>query len=59
MTRELKPGLRNNPEEWNEEGGGRDVHVGGDMGCSLTISPDWSLSVATSVHPASISVSPS
>ena len=31
MTRELKPGLSNNPEEWSEEGGGRDVHVGGDM----------------------------
>ena len=29
--RELKPGLGNNPERWDWEGGGRDVQVGGDM----------------------------
>ena len=30
--RELKPGLLNNLEGWDGEGGGRDVQVGGDMG---------------------------
>ena len=29
--REPKPGLGNNPEEWDGEGGGRDFQVGGDM----------------------------
>ena len=31
MTRELKPGFSNNLEEWDGEGGGRDVQVGADM----------------------------
>ena len=30
--RELKPGLGNNPEGWDGKGGGKDVHVGADMG---------------------------
>ena len=30
--RELKPGLSNNLEGWDGEGGGRDVQVGGDRG---------------------------
>ena len=30
--RELKPGLGNNLEGWDAEGGGRDVQVGGDIG---------------------------
>ena len=30
--RELKPGLRNNLEGWDGEGGGRDIQVGGDKG---------------------------
>ena len=29
---ELKPGLDNNLERWDQEKGGRDVQVGGDMG---------------------------
>ena len=31
-TRELKPGLYNNLDGWDGEGGGRDVQMGGDMG---------------------------
>ena len=29
---ELKPGLDNNLEGWDQEEGGRDVQVGGDIG---------------------------
>ena len=30
--RDFKPGLGNNLEGWDGEGGGKDVQVGGDMG---------------------------
>ena len=32
MTRELKPGFSNNLEEWDGEGGGREVQEGGIIG---------------------------
>ena len=34
--RELKPGLSNILEGWGGEGGGRDVHVGVDIGKLIT-----------------------
>ena len=38
---EFKPGLCNNLEGWNGEGGERDIQVGGDMGKPMADSFDF------------------
>ena len=47
MTRELKPGLCDNLEGWDEEGGGRDIQEGGDTDIPVADSCSWLAEINT------------
>ena len=46
--RECKPGLCNNPEEWEGVGGEREVHEGGDT-CIPTADSRWCMAEANTI----------
>ena len=47
VTQELKPGLCDNLEGWEGEGGGRGFQVGGDMGTPMADSCGWTAGTNT------------